>query len=114
LASLNETGRGNHEALFLPVLVGRGHRCLGHLLVASRVGQMGGHRRSRDPCYHEPFLPDVLLPELEESRSGAPENLSPKASSVDFSIRQGRNLSCHNGLENLITGLKGRFPLTHL
>jgi hypothetical protein len=58
---------GNHETLFLSVRVGCGHSCLGHILVASHVGQVGHRRRSRDPGYHEPFLPDVLLSKHEES-----------------------------------------------
>lgn len=58
--------RRNHETLFLSVLVGVGRSCFGHILVASNVGQMGDRRRSCDPGYYEPFLPDVLLPKHEE------------------------------------------------
>jgi hypothetical protein len=59
--------RDNHETLFLPVLVGGGHSCFGHILVAGNVGQVGDRRRSCDPGYYGPFLPDVLLSKPEKS-----------------------------------------------
>jgi hypothetical protein len=59
--------REYHETLFLPVPVGGGRCCIGHILVAGNVGQMGDRRRGRDPGYHEPFLPDVLLSKHEKS-----------------------------------------------
>jgi hypothetical protein len=37
---------------------------------------MGDRRRSRDPGYYEPFLPDMLLPKHEENLSGSRESLS--------------------------------------
>jgi hypothetical protein len=53
------------------------------------MGQMGDHHRGRDPGYHEPFLPDVLLSELEESRSGNRENLNSKTALAEFFIHRG-------------------------
>jgi hypothetical protein len=67
LVRLKRGRRENHETLLLSVLVGGGRSCFGHILVASNVGQMGDRRRSCDPGYHEPFLPDVLLSKHEKS-----------------------------------------------
>jgi hypothetical protein len=49
------------------------------------MGQMGDHHRGRDPGYHEPFLPDVLLSEFEESR----ESLDSKTALAEFFIHRG-------------------------
>jgi hypothetical protein len=68
--------RKNHEALFLPVLVGCGRYSLGHILVAGSMGKMGDHYRGRHLGYHEPFLPNMLLPKHEKSRSGSRQNLA--------------------------------------
>jgi hypothetical protein len=44
------------------------------------MGQMGDCRRSRDPRYHEPFLSDVLLSELEKNRSWNRKKLAQQTS----------------------------------
>jgi len=67
LVRLKRGRRENHETLFLPVLVGYGRSCFGHILVAGNVGQVGDRRRSCDLGYYEPFLPDVLLSKHEKS-----------------------------------------------
>jgi len=36
-------------------------------MVAGHLGQMGDRRRSGNPSYNEPFLPDMLLSKHEES-----------------------------------------------
>jgi hypothetical protein len=59
--------RKNHEALFLPVFVGCSHYRFGHILVASCMGKMGDRCRGRDLGYHEPFLPNMLLPKPEKN-----------------------------------------------
>jgi hypothetical protein len=58
--------RGNHEALFLPVYIGCRGRRAGYRLVADGLGKTGNHHSGRDPGDHEPFLPDLLLPQHEE------------------------------------------------
>jgi len=58
--------RKNHEALFLPVLVGCGRYSFGHILVAGCMGKMGDRCRGCDLGYHEPFLPNMLLPKHEK------------------------------------------------
>jgi hypothetical protein len=65
--------------LFLPLPVGRGHRCFGHILVAGCLGKVGDRCRGCDPGYYEPFLPGVLLPEHEKSRGRSCESLGPKS-----------------------------------
>jgi hypothetical protein len=62
LKQFKEGGEKNHEALFLPVLIGCSRRRFGHLLVAGCMGKMGDCRRRRNLGHHEPFLPNVLLP----------------------------------------------------
>jgi len=57
--------RKNHEALFLPVFVGCGYYCFDEL-VAGCMGKMGDRCRGRDLGYHEPFLPNMLLPKYEK------------------------------------------------
>jgi len=59
--------RENHEALFLPVFVGGSRHCFSHILVAGCVGKMGDRRCGRDLGYHEPFLPNMLLPKHEKN-----------------------------------------------
>jgi hypothetical protein len=53
--------------LFLSVFVGGGHCSLSFILVAGRMGKVGDYCRGRDLGYHEPFLPDMLLPKHEKS-----------------------------------------------
>jgi len=53
--------------LFLPVFVGCGHYCFGHILVAGCMGKMGDRCRGRDLGYNEPFLPNMLLPKHEKN-----------------------------------------------
>jgi len=67
--------RKNHEALFLPVFVSCSRCSFGHILVAGCMGKMGDRCRSGYFGYHEPFLPNVLLPKHEKNRSGNPKNL---------------------------------------
>jgi hypothetical protein len=54
--------------------------------VASHVGEMGDRRGGRDPGYHEPFLPDVLLSNPEKSGIWGRKNLSPKTPLAEFFI----------------------------
>ena len=68
----------NHEALFLPVLIGCSGRRIGHILVAGDVGEMGNYYRGRDSGCYEPFLPDVLLPQPEKNRNGSQIGLRPQ------------------------------------
>jgi len=53
--------------LLLPVFIGCSRCRLSHILVAGCVGKVGDYCRGRDLGYHEPFLPNVLLPEHEKS-----------------------------------------------
>jgi hypothetical protein len=59
--------RKNHEALFLPVFVGSSRYSFGHTLVAGCMGKMGDCCRGRNLGYHEPFLPNMLLPKPEKN-----------------------------------------------
>jgi hypothetical protein len=59
--------RNNHEALFLPVFVGCSRYSFGRILVAGCMGKMGDRCRGRDLGYHEPFLPNMLLPKHEKN-----------------------------------------------
>jgi hypothetical protein len=51
--------------LFLPVFVGCSRYSFSHILVAGCMGKMGDRCRRRDLGYHEPFLPNMLLPKHE-------------------------------------------------
>ncbi len=81
--------RGKHEALFLPVLVGCSRSGYRSILVASVLGQMGDHRRGRDPGYHEPLLSDVLLPELEKGITRGRKTPGPKNPPSEFFFHKG-------------------------
>jgi len=59
--------RKYHEALFLPVFVGCGRYSFGRILVAGCMGKMGDRCCGRDFGYHEPFLPNMLLPKHEKN-----------------------------------------------
>ena len=62
-----EGRRKNREALFLSVFVGCSRHSLGYILVAGCMGKVGDYCRGRDLGYHEPFLPNMLLPKHEKS-----------------------------------------------
>jgi hypothetical protein len=67
--------RKNHEALFLPVFVGRSRYSFGHILVAGCMGKMGDRCRSGDLGYHEPFLPNMLLPKHKKKLKREPKKI---------------------------------------
>jgi hypothetical protein len=57
------------------------------------MGKVGDYCRGCDPGHHEPFLPNLLLPKHEKSRSGSRKTLgSQELSSAPF-YPLGRNLS---------------------
>jgi hypothetical protein len=53
--------------LFLSVFVGCGRCSVSYILVAGCMGKMGNYCRGGDLGCHEPFLPNMLLPEHEKS-----------------------------------------------
>ena len=64
-----------HEALFLPVFVGGSRYSLGHILVAGCMGKMGNRCRGGNLGYHEPFLPNMLLPKHEKKLKREPKKI---------------------------------------